>query len=628
MKFQALLLSVLSISSTVALATSVDTAMTFTPFYMAGYSSSTIAYGNSHAGYGYITSSDTNAEMQFNSSCEPQRLQGVVSDDAAVLQSLRDRVFEYLTYETAALNPAQRPVPISVPACVRPNSAGPLMVSLLPTHAPTDLEVGATQNPILVRLMKFRGVWAQTRPFSAIFAVVFDDLLKSRETFMCNCDPKLESNCLDARYSRLRLKGTFSFLFESAKAESAKASIRTALINVLGAESAFQSGNASADVVALGTAAYSQMTSVVNSMTFQDGLEKAILHGMELSAPANLRQALKDLLSVGQDLWKQKRSSLLAETDAICSLTLPDIATRYPNVVRQVLLDTSTSEAQTIRASMCSVQEFKDQLRKISCAGVTGGPLPGPIAVQVNRRASEFPFASINMLSLTQPTAADPVVLHLRVHFNFDSDISADEVTQTLTRWQSNANTWYSCQVGAGPAFSFDNNYLGQSTSPPFTYTCPAGYSMKDVGSIGFDIQYTADSQPVPADGPQVAVHRCYRMEIKSSDCAQVRDFAVQSCTAKCASSDLTCAQQCASKQIGDLANNRANSGHFILGQQLGTLLHETGHLLGLDDEYLDPQLPFAPLGRPRGIMTNSHAVDPRLDITHIRRMLEPLSCH
>ncbi len=615
---------------TVALATPSDTPAAFTPFFMPGFSSATAFYGASHAGYGYVGSSDTYADMEFNEACDPSHLQGAVADEAQTLATLRERVFEYLTYEVAALNPSMRPVPVKVPACVRPTSAGPLMLSILPRHSPTDSEVGASQNPTLVRLMKFRGVWAQTRPSAVIIAVVFDDLLKNREALECIDEPTLESACFDIKYARLRLKGTFPFLIGSSEADQARASIRHALILLIGTEAASQPGNVGADPSVLGTAAYLQNTSVKDSAQFQSSIEKAFHHAMQLSAPTALRQALKDLLAVGELLLKNRKSAMEAEIDGVCGLDLPGIASRYPNVIRQALVDVPAVQARTTRASICPIAEFRNQQRRVSCAGVSGGPLPGVAPVIVNRRNSEFPFANLNILSLTQPTPADSIQIHVKVHFSFDADIAPVEISQTLTRWQTAANAWYACQVGgdAGATSSFDNNYFGQTKLPVANTTCPAGYNMKRAVPIQFDIRYTVAVQSLPPDGPSVAVHRCYRTELKSSDCKLVRDFAVSKCQSRCDPSNQTCNQECTNKQLGDLENNRANSGNFILGQQLGTLLHETGHLMGLSDEYLDPELPFALIGRPGGIMTNVHGQSPRLDLTHIHGMLEPLECH
>lgn len=632
-----------------------------THFFMNGVWSGDVRFGNSHAGYGYVDSADTWADADFNFSCSEKATQANLAQlksppppntgstawihqslDLQNITVLRNRVFEYLVYEAAALSPADRPVKLNVPVCVAPDSPGPYLLSLLPKHEPTDTEVLGAQNPLQIRLMKFRGVWVQTRPTALAYAILLDDLLKNAEQKNCpdnkpDNSPEVakESVCFDLRYSRQRLEATYTTLFGRPDSQNAISQIRNAMIKFFGADLIAQQpatqtapDYSDAAVTTIGSQAYASLTNTKNLSSYQTYLEAASDRAVKLAAPKELRSSFLSLLTTGANLWNQKRGTLQAEADAVCSLDLNSLVSKYQNVVRQTLTDVSADVRSNLKASLCLSDSFKSEQKAFSCSGISGGPLPGANTVTISRERSSYPFGSRNYLTMTQPTSNDPVELHLKVHFNFDADILPAEQTQTLASWQSQAMAWYACQVdSSAPTFTINQAY-NIGTAIPFLsqQVCPAGLGMETAAKVKFDIVYTNVSNANPPDGPTVAVHRCYRGETGSIDCQAVRNFAVSDCLGW-AKGDSSSILKCQGIQVGDPHNNRANSSNFILSSQIGTILHETGHLFGLNDEYLDSEMPFALIGRPGSVMNDSHQASPRLDWTQIKLMLMPLEC-
>jgi hypothetical protein len=69
---------------------------------------------------------------------------------------------------------------------------------------------------------------------------------------------------------------------------------------------------------------------------------------------------------------------------------------------------------------------------------------------------------------------------------------------------------------------------------------------------------------------------------------------------------------------VGDPRNNRAKADHYSTALEDGTLMHEVAHLMGLADEYKDPNYPFSPLGEHDSLMNSSRAQGARLYPRHI----------
>jgi hypothetical protein len=86
----------------------------------------------------------------------------------------------------------------------------------------------------------------------------------------------------------------------------------------------------------------------------------------------------------------------------------------------------------------------------------------------------------------------------------------------------------------------------------------------------------------------------------------------------------------CASKNppAVDGRYDRENADNYTLNSRSGTVIHEMAHALGLPDEYQDPAYPFLPQGEHDSIMNASNHPQASFKSRHIKRLLEPLSCH
>ncbi|MGK5089620.1 hypothetical protein WDW86_18870 [Bdellovibrionota bacterium FG-2] len=168
--------------------------------------------------------------------------------------------------------------------------------------------------------------------------------------------------------------------------------------------------------------------------------------------------------------------------------------------------------------------------------------------------------------------------------------------------------------------------------SKQVSLTCPTSPQLFDGKSLKFEIS-CKEVAVGGAVSEAVRVHRCFRSEIgdenQAKDCGAVRSFAVNDWQKTCPSGDESCLKgmDLAAGPAGGPALNRADSGNFTLNQRLGTVFHEVGHLLGLNDEYEMTPMPLGLLGPKESFMNNSHDPNSRPMPYHFARIVEPLSC-
>ena len=143
-------------------------------------------------------------------------------------------------------------------------------------------------------------------------------------------------------------------------------------------------------------------------------------------------------------------------------------------------------------------------------------------------------------------------------------------------------------------------------------------------GGISFLLNYQihdSDSSNIPA--PKINVSPCYRAETQSRDCGDAIRYVQNRCT-NIMQQNNPSAPPCPRQRPSDPSINRADAGNWNTAVSPNTIHHEIGHLLNLEDEYLDPRYPFNARGGRNSVMSSGNSLLPR----HLRQMIAPKYCH
>ncbi len=600
-------------------------------------------FGDSHGGYGYLDRSEALGDSKFRFGCTKPEMESYLSlsskkDPAAIAllasQRLREELFEFLTLRYAALDTERRPVKIVVPpgACIHPQSSGFHAIEILPSTLPTDEEIFNSPPDKMGLLIKYRGAAMQLEPMSWAFALVLDDHLAYQEKDVCDPQKLDEASCFDVRAMRSRLLADFEALFHlpadryeqflkrvmsfvgaSILMDQQLKDSHSNQFHNLDPKKAFE----------LGRSFYLDTfkPSPDSVIALQTGVEHALRNSKSPLVTPLLKSVSADLIDNFAKVIRANRIRIQSEADHLCERDLDYVVKKFPNVVRQTLLDLPVDERAALQYHLCGMPAFQEIQPKISCKGVDDDKKNK--TVNVNRRSPSYPYASTNHYSISETPAGETLV-GLVANFTFDDDFSKSEREGVLARWQESANSWYNCQVGAHTSSSI----TATDGNKTVTLNCPPEKGLVYSPKARFNIELRIVA-PGTKVSPLVQVHKCYRSETGSSSCAQVRKDAVNICQDQCAKGATSCVNACEQNTpaVGDPFNNRQDSGNFVVQQAVSVLYHELGHLMGLNDEYTDLSLPLNLIGESASIMRNSHSVYSRLYPRQLQQMLEPLRC-
>ena len=311
---------------------------------------------------------------------------------------------------------------------------------------------------------------------------------------------------------------------------------------------------------------------------------------------------------------------------------LQNIIASRPNVIRQFMLEEKPEDRALAKSLLCK-NGYQSYIKdRNPCAGVTGGPLPGKRPVVVKQKTTNtYPFASYNGAIISQPTPQSPRSFSLGINFVLGPNMggvpnATSLMNQAARKFEADSNKFLNCQVGAEGS--------PQSYSPPGAnraIPCPPDPKLKKPPGMNFNIKFNVAPPGSVPPKPKVSIHQCYRAEISwdhgvtaASNCQRVRQYAVNECI-RAGKTATECDR--ITPPVGDPSLNRADSGNLTLNSKLGTLRHEVLHKLGLKDEYIDPGMPFNPIGEDNSIMRYSRHPNAKLYPRHLDELIAPTKC-
>lgn len=572
-----------------------------------------------HAGYGYIMqggteNSEAGGDDRANFMCRDSDLRtyaGRACNSARrpttenarqlassifrpiFLEKLGAKVFEYLTLQMASLT-TTRPVPVTRPSCL--DRPGPLP-SALPSTVPTAAEIRrmpartSAQRAARNLAVKFRAVsesYNSDRVVSAL--LLHDQLVRAERDYCPGRDQDGRLKCMDIRSQRGRVRNAFPILGVSDAAETVPLHhLRDKVLRLLGSHNAPSIITSEADLIARGRTQVYQPA--INDDFGMPRLESAFSaaagearSGTKVCtdprdkttctrqpAEARLASALTALNDEIASMNTGRQRLINAEIAAMCAdFSAEAVARKYPQVARQLLQEESGRELALSKAFLCESGVAEDIQRddRNSCAGVTRNP---DGSVSVSRGAYDFPFRSSTGYKVTK-NARGEYSVSMTINFNRAVDssstpptpaISQEDFDRSTAAWVADATSWYS--------------RAGATASPRVRFAISAGNGTTP---------------------PVMNVSDCYNRTLAPA----MRN-------------------NCAA--VAAAGGNWQDSGNLTGTSTDGTVHHEFGHLMGLDDEYNRDYYPMNLLGEHDSVMNGSNDRD-RLYPRHIQQIIRP----
>jgi len=673
-------------------------------------------FGENYFGFGYLGKSEAEAGQVMRFDCDSQDLMnyliaycgdeynpdGPISQlitptmERMVLDKMRQKFVEYASLQFRALaSLGRKKKKLQLPKCVDKKSN---LWLASPEDLPTGTDLAAKEE----------ATKSNMELQSLSIGILFEEKLE-RASQKLNCETYYGSRpteCNPLQFTQYRVQSSMPLLFRAAILGTDQKpqglglkrpgyeEYKKALYQLIGAHNNIGTSTP-ADDEKRGQELIDKSLPDAPFSEIDRRVERALTDGANAPAGSPLGKAMKllkgvqkkladnweaSLTETWQDLCKPPPKSQLIQDMSRDSIKISQMALKYPNVVRQLMLDLKVEERALAKAVYCNLGVQEQMERAPQCQGVTGGPLPqNPVTIG-RRKINDWPYGSQNYFSIAdgpiQGSEPDrPYKVKLKINVNIGSSLNMgedknidgipDQVECQLQKWQKDINSWTNCSTGVvpqaeiqtsnnsvcviDPADAGTGSYLSVDTFE--TKECPFYPDMAAVKpKVKFEIEFNP-SKTIPTPPPTINVHRCYRMEIvgnvdQKGNCDEVRKFHERRCIESafdkhrnCVSSGLSedicrekiekdCHLEVEQKEsVSGQGWNRPDSANYILNQSTSTMRHEVLHLFGLADEYPSKDRPFSYIGEYNSIMRSSSSLFSRLYPRHMSQVLEPLQC-
>ena len=359
-----------------------------------------------------------------------------------------------------------------------------------------------------------------------------------------------------------------------------------------------------------------------------------------------------ELNKLGKRLLKEEGQ----DRTRICELSIKNIAEKYPNVLRQSLLEMKGKNLDVAKFVMCKKGIAKDFRKPIEC-GKTSGNINSPEGKNFEVLKSNFPYGGAKGKNINVRTLPDgTLVVKKKIQLVDKGGIKEGEIKCLSTRVENAMNRDLNCQIGApGVEEKLQVSPMGKplctkrlasnTSEGSILRNCPTPPNEKRDPGVKFEVELEFVSDDSSEKGDDVInIYKCYRSEIddktKAGDCREVQKYNVQICKesfgvgyGEChkilRTEDLyekrldLCCNKNVAERMGRGELFRQNAANMTPGGNRGVWYHEILHTMGLDDEYSDGTYPMTDLGDYNSIMRSASSNDAIIHPRHVDRILK-----
>lgn len=368
---------------------------------------------------------------------------------------------------------------------------------------------------------------------------------------------------------------------------------------------------------------FSHLVSEDNGGKFNEAFFEA-KNSFELPSPTT-DSLLGEYFLEFHEAYEGLKKNLLKESqenlNSLCTeFNLEKISSRYPHVLRQTVLDqTSSAERDALKQVLCSkniMSSFQKNEQTLSCFGVSGDPHSSE-GMRISRDKHGFPFQNSMNYKIKKNSDGNLEII-AKINYVFIPDPSIDPDHE---QYQGNNNVPVEKRKSIEEQrrdFDRQVSHWTRRTSEFFNK------SAKEISAPKIKFKIESCKTCSQDEKPRVKVGTCYRKDEPKSFSS---DFPGESYNS----------HKCYFKNGVKLFADWQNAGNFTTDMNEGAIIHETGHNLGLSDEYVADYYPAHPIGeygdelndkgelQCSSVMGNSAAGCIKIYPRHLLELIRPL---
>jgi len=344
-------------------------------------------------------------------------------------------------------------------------------------------------------------------------AVVLHDYFRSARDRACANHSSQASACSDLQKKMTDLETSYPIF--GTEYASELSGIRSNIHSLYGVESMRRDDNAQAETS--GRRAYELAINRTAGNFWAneaypkviDQLEGIIRRQPELAAPQGVMaqrytEGIRDSVqSLKQKIFDNDNRQYWSDT---CDMNLTQLIEKYPNAVRQYMVDASPEARRLGQVALCHQSNFTP-LPTANCEGVSRQP---DGSIKVNSHTISYPYGSDRRYTLTPTGDPDvPYEVSMNMHFKINPELytpppRADrqvEVNAQIAQWKTATQGFYECQFGNRATF---NNH-----------SCPpGGRRPAGVPKLRFNFNFQSSSRAGSGnDTTTIELHKCFNAD-------------------------------------------------------------------------------------------------------------------
>ena len=273
-------------------------------------------------------------------------------------------------------------------------------------------------------------------------------------------------------------------------------------------------------------------------------------------------------------------NQLISQSQSYCAQDLETLINDYPTVVRQMILDNPQNKGIYKRV-LCSSHNFTKNFKRnprFECKGVkTRYDKDGTITTNVDRNLFDWPYYTKTQYGISKQLDGSYVV-NLPLKFAAGHGTKTEDITALVDGWIEQATQQYQKTYES----------VKQSDDPIIKF------------QISVEVVNLSLLQP---SNDIIKVHQCFSSDLKGKKrtlCAENNQAA---------------------------GGNRQDDHNWVPSTTSVVVEHELGHILGLDDEYVEDNYHFNLIGEENSLMRHTQGTT-QLKRRHFLEILTPaLQC-